>query len=94
MPRQQMANMHLPLPETVHTRLRSEARRVGRPATDLAREAIDYWLDEIQRQAVHNAVLAYAREAAGSRDDLDPDLEKAGLEHLRSDQGRGGRRRP
>jgi predicted DNA-binding protein len=81
-------NLHVPLPEGLHDRLRSEAARAGRPATVLAREAIEAWVEEREREAVHEAVVTYARAVAGSRADLDEHLEQAGIEHLL-----GGRRR-
>lgn len=75
-------NFHLPLPDETYTRLRHEASRAGRPATAVAREALEYWLAERERQAVHDSIAEYAREVAGTHDDLDPDLEAASLEHL------------
>lgn len=77
-----MRNLHVPLPEPLHERLRAEAARSGRPATTLAREAIEAWIEENQRRAVHEAIAAYAGEMAGSPADLDEDLERAGIEHL------------
>jgi hypothetical protein len=75
-------NLHVPLPEPLHERLRAEATRSGRAATTLAREAIEAWIDERQRRAVHDAIAEYAGEMAGSPADLDEDLERAGVEHL------------
>jgi predicted DNA-binding protein len=77
-----MRNLHVPLPEALHDRLRAEAARSGRPATTLAREAIEAWIDEHQRRAVHEAIVEYAAEMAGSPSDLDEALERAGVEHL------------
>lgn len=75
-------NLHVPLPEPLHERLRAEATRSGRAATTLAREAIEAWIDERQRRAVHAAIVEYAEEMAGRPADLDEDLERAGVEHL------------
>jgi predicted DNA-binding protein len=75
-------NLHVPLPEPLHDRLRAEAKRSGRPATTLAREAIEAWIEERQRQAVHEAIAEYAGEMAGSPADLDEELERAGVDHL------------
>jgi predicted DNA-binding protein len=81
-------NLHVPLPEGLHDRLRSEAARARRPATVVAREAIEAWVEQREREALHDAVATYACAVAGSRADLDEDLEQAGIEHLI-----GGRRR-
>lgn len=80
-------NLHVPLPGTLHDRLRAVATRAGRPTTSLARDAIEAWVEERERQAVHDAIAAYATEMAGSAADLDESLEQAAIEHLR------GRRR-
>ena len=80
-------NLHVPLPGSLHDRLRAVATRSKRPATSLAREAIEAWVDERERQAVDEAIATYATEMAGSAADLDEDLEQAAIEHLR------GRRR-
>ncbi len=76
-------NLHVPLPETLHHRLRAVAQRSGRPATSLARDAIEAWIVERERQAVQEAITTYATEMAGTSADLDEDLERAATEHLR-----------
>jgi hypothetical protein len=75
-------NLHVPLPAPLHERLRAEAVRSGRTATTLAREAIESWIEERERDAVHEAISDYASEMAGSAADLDEDLERTGIEHL------------
>jgi predicted transcriptional regulator len=77
-----MRNLHVPLAEALYRRLREEAERSRRPATDLAREAIAAWLAEQERLLTHQSIAAYAQETAGSADDLDTELEAAGVEHL------------
>ena len=82
MPKAALKNLHVPLPEPLYRRLRAGAEHSGRPATDLAREAITRWLADEERKAVHEALRAYARAEAGTRNDLDPELMEASLEHL------------
>jgi hypothetical protein len=77
-----MKNFHLPLPEQTYNHLREQAEWAGAPATVLARQAIDCWLRQQLRQARHDAIAAYAAEAAGTEFDLDPELESAGIESL------------
>lgn len=77
-----MKNFHLPLPDDTYEQLRTAASRSKVPATTLAREAIDLWLREHLRRARHDAIAAYAAEAAGTSLDLDADLEAATVEHL------------
>ena len=81
MPRTDMKNLHVPLPELLYQRLCAEAKRAHRPVTVLAREAIDRWLAEKHRASIHEAISAYAREVGGTRDDFDTELEAAGVEH-------------
>jgi hypothetical protein len=83
-------NFHLPLQEEIYSQLRSEAERAQVPATELAREAIHEWLRLREKRARHNAIAAYAAEMAGTEFDLDPELERAGIDHLLA-QDRGGR---
>jgi hypothetical protein len=77
-----MKNFHLPLPEQTYAQLRAEAERTQKPATALARQAIDLWLRHQLRKARHEAIAAYAEEMAGTNLDLDADLELAGIERL------------
>jgi predicted DNA-binding protein len=87
MPAAVTKNLHVPLEESLYRRLRAEAERANRPATELAREAIEQWLQARHRAAVHEAIVAYARAHAGSAADIDPDLEAAGLEQLDPENG-------
>jgi predicted transcriptional regulator len=77
-----MKNFHVPLPDETYDHLRRAAERSKVPATALAREAIDFWLQHQLRRARHDAIAAYAAEAAGTALDLDSELEAAGIEHL------------
>ena len=73
-------NFHLPLPEPTYRRLRDAAERANQPATVVARYAIETWLREQRKAALHEAIAAYAAKMAGTRADLDPELEAASLE--------------
>src|SRR2546426_10671709 len=73
-------NFHLPLPEPTYRRLRDAAQRANQPATVVARYAIESWLRQQRKAALHETIAAYAAEVAGSLDDLDPELEAASLE--------------
>lgn len=77
-----MKNFHLPLPEDVYVHLRQEAERTKRPATTIARDAIEAWLRERRKAARHEAIADFAREFGGTELDLDPQLEAAAVEHL------------
>jgi len=75
--------LHVPLEDGLYRRLRAEADRTGRPATQLARDAIDRFLADLRHAAIHDAIASYASAAAGTKADLDPDLEALGLDSLR-----------
>ena len=79
-------NFHVPLSEDLYNKLRDESHRSKQPATELVRQAIDLWLQERQRVALHEAITNYATKLAGSTMDLDQDLEAASIEHLLSDK--------
>jgi predicted DNA-binding protein len=77
-------NYHVPLPSGVYSRLRSEAERQHKPATQLVKQAVEYWLEEQEKLALHEEIARYASELAGTCDDLDEQLEVAGVEHLKN----------
>ena len=81
--RKALRNFHLPLPESTYEALREAAARAGKPTTTLAREAIEAWLNERRRAAVHESIATYALKHGGTPVDLDEDLEAASLELLR-----------
>ena len=74
-------NFHLPLPEQTYRRLRDAARQAKQPATSIARYAIESWLRQERKAMLHEAIASYAAKMAGTRADLDPELEAASLEH-------------
>ena len=61
-----MRNFHLPLPDDMYRDLQEEAQRSGRPATALARHAIEVWLRHRWKIARHKAIAAFAAEHAGA----------------------------
>ena len=77
-----MRNFHLPLPDEVYRDLREEAQRSSRPATAVARQAIERWLQHRRKVARHEAIAAFASAHAGTPLDLDTDLEAASIDHL------------
>lgn len=77
-----MRNFHLPLPEEVYVDLRAQAERMKRPATSVAREAIEAWLRQCRKVSRHQAISEFAKEFAGTEYDLDTQLEAAAVEHL------------
>jgi hypothetical protein len=77
-----MHDLRVPLPDGVYRDLREEAARTSRPATALARQAIEQWLHDRRKAARHHAITAFAAENAGGPLDLDTDLEPASVEHL------------
>lgn len=81
-------NFHVPLDSKLYRELREEAERSEQPATVIAREAIESYLQERRRAALHDELASYARDVAGTADDLDDDLERATVEHL-SDEDDG-----
>ncbi len=80
-------NMHVPLPTDIHARLKAAAKRSGQPTTALVREAIEAWLVEREKEALHEAIADYAQAVAGTPADLDPELESAAVDHLLDGEG-------
>ena len=73
-------NFHVPLPTDVYSRLRSEAERQHKPATQLVKQAVEYWLEEQEKLALHEEITRYAAETAGTCDDLDEQLEAVSVD--------------
>ncbi len=73
-------NFHLPMPVALYTGLREAAARAGTPATDVAREAIQAWLNEDRRRQQRTELAEFEEANAGSAWDRDPQWEAAGLE--------------
>ena len=82
MPQAAKKNLHVPLPPELYAELRTRSERLGAPATTLAREAIEDWLQKQREAEIAREIRAYAEAVAGSEDDLDEELAKAGEEHL------------
>ncbi len=82
MQKQAIKNLHVPLPDPLYKRLRKHSIRSHRPATAIAREAIDRWLDDQEKVLIDEAIGEYVRQMAGTSDDLDEDLEAASIESL------------
>lgn len=76
-------NLHVPLPSELYDALRAEAARAGQPATLLARQAIEAWIEKRRAEALHEEITAYAARHTGTSLDFDAGLEAAGLELFR-----------
>ena len=77
-----LRNFHVPLPEALYDRLRREAEQSREPATEIARHAIEHYLEERRKDALHSAIKYYAKRHAGTMVDLDEELAAAASEYL------------
>ena len=77
-----MHNFHLPLPTDLHRRLHAAAQRAKRPATVVARRAIEEFLRTHEREAIGEGIREYVAVHAGTASDLDVDLEHSAIELL------------
>ena len=75
-------NFHLPLPIALYSELRDAAKTNGQPATKLAQQLVKQGLELLRRAERRRQISNYASSVAGTRDDLDPDLEESGLGSL------------
>jgi len=75
-------NFHLPLPKETYSKLREVSKRRSLPATVLARDAINQWLEKVEKEELDHQIEAFAQAAAESDTDLDETLESAAVEHL------------
>ena len=77
-------NVHIPLPKSTYLQLKKEAKHSKQPVTKVVRYAIEQWLEQRQAQVIEEELTEYVSTYAGTKQDLDPDLEKASIEHLTS----------
>ncbi|MBX3466890.1 MAG: hypothetical protein KF878_08325 [Planctomycetes bacterium] len=85
--------LHITLSQDLHAHLHGVAVQEGRPATEIAREVIERWLDAHRRTARRAAIAEYATAMADSGVDFDPDLERAAVGHLLGTRARKKRPR-
>ncbi|MCB1083716.1 MAG: hypothetical protein KDK61_05360 [Simkania sp.] len=79
-------NFHVPLPQDLYLKLKKESERAQKPATEIARNAIDSWLKEREKEALHQAIFEYATENAGTPNDLDEELEASTVKFLKEEE--------
>jgi len=75
--------LHVALSTGVYSRLRAESKRSGQPTTVLVREAVETWLAQWEKETLHDAIVRYARSAAGTPADLDPEMESAAVRYIK-----------
>ena len=77
-------NFHVPLPLDMYDLLTSSAKEKKVPATKLVRNLIEVWLKQRRRKKNQDEFKNFARKYAGTKFDLDEDLEQVSLEFLNS----------
>ena len=87
MPAMDTKYLNVPLSPEVHEKLEAQARRVGEPATVLARRAITDHVRSLEREQIADENTAYAEAMAGTEFDFDPAVSAAGMEVWANDDG-------
>lgn len=77
-----MHNFHVPLPKETYLKLRKQAEENKSPATEIARKAIESWLKEQEKKSLDAAIEKYALANAGTKFDLDKEMEDAAVEFI------------
>ncbi|OFZ78267.1 MAG: hypothetical protein A2583_02285 [Bdellovibrionales bacterium RIFOXYD1_FULL_53_11] len=75
-------NFHIPLSDETYIALRHASEKTKKPATQIARDALDYWLKEQENNAIKDEITRYAKSFAKTEFDLDAGLEEAGVDYL------------
>lgn len=75
-------NFHIPLSADLYNKLKETALRLGLPATQVARQALEAWVRQQKARALHEDIADFARQHGGGEYDLDEGLEDAAIEHL------------
>ena len=75
-------SFHVTLPEALYDELRCAAGEAEQPVTKFAQELMRAGLEQWRRTRRRQQIAAYARQVAGTAEDLDPEWERAGIESL------------
>ncbi len=81
-----MSHLHLPLSEELSNRLRRVAQCTKQSSTTLAREAINLFLKDQEKKLLHQQIASYAAACAGTKEDIDKELEAASISVLLSEK--------
>lgn len=73
-------NLHVTLSSELDAELKDQARRLGTPATVIAREAIEEWVVRKRRERLAEEIRCYANAVAGTQEDLDESFEASGID--------------
>lgn len=74
--------MRVPLSTELHASLQQISSAVGKPATVIAREAIEEHLKRLQKIIVDQSIQRWAMKVSGTDLELDPELEQAAVDFL------------
>lgn len=77
-----MKSVVLTLPDHVHTEIERAAQRERKAAPELIVDVVANWLATRAAPDTERQLREYVRVAAGTTEDLDLDLEVAGIESL------------
>lgn len=77
-----MKSVVLTLPDDVHTAVERAAQLERKAAPELIVDVVANWLATRATPDTERQLTEYVQVVAGTRDDLDPDLETAGIESL------------
>ncbi len=75
-------NFHLPLPEDLYSKLMHLSRNSAQPATVLARKALRFWFEQLEKEELDRQIREYACSVSGTDCDLDEELESSAMEFL------------
>jgi hypothetical protein len=87
-------NFHVPIPDSLYRALHAEAKRRGQPATQFVRELLEQWEERFRVETLRAQIAEYASRVAGTKADLDPELEAAGIETWNAAAGKSRSRKP
>jgi hypothetical protein len=75
-------NFHLPLPDDLYSKLMHLSKSSAQPATVLARKALRFWFEQLEKEELDRHIREYACSVSGTECDLDEELESSAMEFL------------
>ncbi len=77
-----MKSVLLTLPDNVHNEIERAAKSARKAAPELIVDVVENWLATRATPDTERQLKDYVQVVAGTREDLDPDLEAVGVESL------------
>jgi predicted transcriptional regulator len=75
-------SIHLPISDSLLQNLKEHAKKENRTVSGIVAEAVENWLKQKRKEKIYQQIKEFSSKYAGSKYDLDEELEAAGSKFL------------